>query len=155
MGCKQPQSSAKFGVSQSSDRRCWNKCPQFAEKCNIRVHLKLAFMWQQVEDEDMPKFSWKVRMRNHLCIPHPRCFPGTISSAHWVLNCVWNELKLLVAQVAGLRFRFLVPLLKPHHRETTLLFSRKTRTNSGHGASAYHCTILARGAVPTADWCTV
>lgn len=154
MGCKQPQSSAKYGILQIRDRRFWNKYSQFAEKCNIWVYLKLAFMRQQVEDEDMSTFSWKLRMRNHLSLPNFCCFPGIISSAHCVLNCMWNELKLSVAQVARLRSTFLL-LLEPHPRETTLLFSRKTRTYSGPRALAYHCRIPACGAVLTADGCII
>lgn len=72
-----------------------------------------------------------------------------------MLCYMWSELKPPAAQVAELRFRFIVLLLEPHPLENTLLFSRKTLTYSGHGASAYHCKVPVCGALPAADRYTV
>lgn len=95
----------------------------------------------------MPRFSWKVRMSNRVYL-----IPAvSLAPLCRVLGCRWNELKLSVTQVAGLRSQFLALLLEPHPLENTLLFSRKTLTYSGHGASAYHCKVPVCEAVPAAD----
>lgn len=79
MDCKEPPSSAKYGVEQSRAGRYEINALNLLR--NESVHPGFAFMRLQVENEDMPKFSRKVRLRNHLCLPHPRCFLGTKDSA--------------------------------------------------------------------------